>query len=311
MLARQQWRRLGQIVTPKPTNAWWHSHASYPTALVREDGLVDVYFSVRDHANRSSVTRTVLDISQSGFEVVEAASTPLLMPGARGTFDADGVTAGCVIRHDGRLYLYYLGWTVGVSVPFTNFIGLAIADPGASQFRRYKTVPIIGRSEANPLTVGYPWVLPGGDGGFRMWFGSHLTWGAEGLQMEHAVKSAGSSDGLVWQAEARTVVPLLGLADPAEFAVSRPTVLLEPDGTLSMWYARRRPHYEIGFAKSDDGLAWQRQDAAVAFVGEVGAWEQSERTYPCVFDHRGRRFMLYNGDGYGRAGFGLAVLEEN
>ncbi|WP_236729556.1 hypothetical protein, partial [Mycobacterium tuberculosis] len=27
------------------------------------------------------------------------------------------------------------------------------------------------------------------------------------------------------------------------------------------------------------------------------------------FDHRGQRFMLYSGDGYGRTGFGLAVLE--
>ncbi len=31
--------------------------------------------------------------------------------------------------------------------------------------------------------------------------------------------------------------------------------------------------------------------------------------FPRVFDHGGRRFMLYNGNGYGKTGFGLAVLE--
>jgi len=31
--------------------------------------------------------------------------------------------------------------------------------------------------------------------------------------------------------------------------------------------------------------------------------------YPYVFDHGGEKYMLYNGDSYGRTGFGIAVLE--
>jgi hypothetical protein len=31
--------------------------------------------------------------------------------------------------------------------------------------------------------------------------------------------------------------------------------------------------------------------------------------YPCVFDHGGRRYLLYSGNGFGKAGFGIAVLE--
>ena len=31
--------------------------------------------------------------------------------------------------------------------------------------------------------------------------------------------------------------------------------------------------------------------------------------YPYVFDWQGRRYMLYNGNGYGLTGVGLAVLE--
>ena len=31
--------------------------------------------------------------------------------------------------------------------------------------------------------------------------------------------------------------------------------------------------------------------------------------YPFVFDHKGQRYMLYNGNGNGQTGFGLAVLE--
>ncbi len=31
--------------------------------------------------------------------------------------------------------------------------------------------------------------------------------------------------------------------------------------------------------------------------------------YPHVFEHRGARWMLYCGNGFGRTGFGLAVWE--
>jgi hypothetical protein len=207
-----------------------------------------------------------------------------------------------------RLFAYYLGWTVGGSVPFTNFVGVAVANADATRFERFSPAPVVGRSRENPFTVGYPWVLCRGKT-FHMWFGSHLHWGASGLEMVHVVKEARSDNGLVWTADPRVVVPLGGGIDPAEFAVSRPVVIEEAE-QLSMWYARRRPAYSIGHAFSiDGGATWRRNDEAIAFLGEPEAWEAHERTYPCVFDHDGRRYMLYNGNGYGRTGFGAAVLE--
>jgi hypothetical protein len=235
---------------------------------------------------------------------------PLLTPGPRGAFDADGVTVTSVLRIGDRLLAYYLGWTTGGSAPFTNFIGAASGDPAGTEFVRVSPAPVVGRSSENPLTVGYPWVLRDGTG-FRMWFGSHLRWGATGLEMEHVIKEACSRDGLVWDQAAGVTVPLIGPADPTEFAVSRPVALREKDGSWSMWYARRCPGYKLGFASSAVGETWQRDDSVLAFTGVSEEWENRERTYPCVFDHAGRRYMLYNGNGYGRTGFGLAVLQED
>ena len=31
--------------------------------------------------------------------------------------------------------------------------------------------------------------------------------------------------------------------------------------------------------------------------------------YPNVFNHQGKKFMLYNGNGYGRGGFGYVIWE--
>ncbi len=307
----QVWRPLGQIIDPASAanGSWWASHASYPTAMANPDGSITVLFSVRDTANRSALAAIDLHIDRKRIELLGSVRGPLLGPGPRGAFDADGVTVSSVLRVDDRLFAYYLGWTVGGSVPFTNFIGLAIADAETMRFERASPAPIVGRSVENPFTVGYPWVLRRTDG-FEMWFGSHLAWGTSGLDMVHVIKRAQSLDGISWVADPAVRVPLAGAIDPAEFAVSRPVVICESVGNLSMWYARRRPGYELGYASSvDGGASWQRDDRAVVFLGGRALWESHERTYPCIFEHGGGRYMLYNGNGYGRTGFGMALLE--
>jgi hypothetical protein len=305
------WRPLGHVQGAPGIAPWGISHASNPTVLPLGDGRVRIFFASRDARQRSSIA--AVDIGLDGDRVARLGPPcgPCLPPGPRGAFDADGVTPGCAIVHGGRIHLFYLGWTVLRSVPFTNFIGLAMADPAGppDRFERASPAPVVGRSRANPFTVGYPWVIGDGEG-WRMWFGSHLSWGADGLDMIHVVKEARSDDLVTWTPGERTVVDLAGAADPAEFAISRPSVIREADGSLSMWYARRRPGYALGFARAaGDGAVWARKDEAVRFSGTPEAWEDQERTYPCVFDHGGRRYMLYNGNGYGRTGFGLAIEE--
>jgi hypothetical protein len=303
------WRPLGRVFSPIAGEPWSVSHAAYPTALTLADGNVRIFYSTRDASNRSSAASVDIAIDGDRFEVLGAPRGPLLTPGARGSFDADGVTVSSVIAHDGKLYAFYLGWTVLVHVPFTNFIGVAVSDDDGQIFRRCLTVPVVGRSPENPLTVGYPFVLRDGVG-WRMWFGSHLHWGPQGMEMLHVIKEARSADLVRWTPSDAVVVNCAAQADPLEFAISRPVVLREPDNSLSMWYARRRRHYDLGFARSADGRHWERRDQDLRFVGSAEAWEDKERTYPFVFDHSGRRYMLYNGNGYGREGFGLAVLEQ-
>ena len=302
------WRPLGRVFSPIAGERWSVSHAAYPTALTLADGNVRIFYSTRDASNRSSAASVDIAIDGNRFEMLGAPRGPLLTPGARGSFDADGVTVTSVVAHEGKFYAFYLGWTMLVHVPFTNFIGVAVSDDDGQIFRRCLSVPVVGRSPENPLTVGYPFVLRDG-AGWRMWFGSHLHWGPH-MEMLHVVKEARSTDLVRWTPSDAVVVNCAAQADPLEFAISRPVVLREPDNSLSMWYARRRPDYELGFARSADGKHWERRDQDLRFVGTAEAWEDKERTYPFVFDHSGRRYMLYNGNGYGREGFGLAILEQ-
>ena len=84
-------------------------------------------------------------------------------------------------------------------------------------------------------------------------------------------------------------------------------MLRDGDG-WHMWFSSRShrdPAYRIGYARSDDGVSWTRSEQGS--LGPQGdGWESEMTCYPCVFETEGRRWMLYNGNGMGRTGIGLA-----
>ena len=40
-------------------------------------------------------------------------------------------------------------------------------------------------------------------------------------------------------------------------------------------------------------------------------WDSEMIEYPCVFDAAGTRYMLYNGNGFGKTGIGLARWDDS
>ena len=67
--------------------------------------------------------------------------------------------------------------------------------------------------------------------------------------------------------------------------------------------------YRIGHAFSDDLVNWIRDDENPAFDVTKGDWDSDMQCYPHVFEFGGSIYLLYNGNEFGRYGFGLAVLE--
>jgi hypothetical protein len=151
-----------------------------------------------------------------------------------------------------------------------------------------------------------------------MWYGSHLTWGdAPPESMVHVLKYAESDDGLTWRREGRIVLggewwDGTNPAPPpgADHAFSRPCVVRD-GGVYRMWYSCRGRRYRVGYATSPDGLTWRRRDDEAGIDVSASGWDSEMIAYAHVFDHRGGRYMLYCGNGYGRTGFGIAVLERD
>lgn len=303
MRTPMKWHKLGLVFCPDGETEWMRSHAAVPIAENIEGTFFKIYFSSRDCNNRSYTGFVIVDITNP-HNVLGLSTTPVLAPGDLGCFDDSGAMATWLSIHREKKYLYYIGWNLGVTVPFRNSIGLAIGTEGVA-FRRYSKGPIVDRSMHEPHFCASCCVLHGEDV-WRMWYLSCTGWALHNANPLHKyhIKYAESEDGIRWK---RDGLVAIDFANDEEYAISRPSVIHDSD-RWRMWYSYRGPSYRIGYAESDDGRRWRRLDDQVGIDISQEGWDSDMIEYPFVFDHGGQRYMLYNGNGYGKTGFGLAAL---
>jgi hypothetical protein len=279
------------------------SHASAPVALRLGGDLYRVYFATRDDSNRSHIAFVEIDLN-SPREILALAGEPALAPGALGHFDDHGVYASSIVEHERKLWMYYIGFSPGVRRPlYYASVGLAVSDNGGRTFRKMFISPIMSRSEYDPCLVTGPFVILD-NGVWRMWYVSGLKWNEEAgeLHSYYHIKYAESANGIEWQRDGLVSIELR----EGERNISRPCVLKGADG-YQMWYSYNVGEgYRIGYAESTDGYVWTRRDDEAGIEVSDAGWDSKALAYPCVIDHQGTKYMFYNGNEFGKDGFGLA-----
>jgi hypothetical protein len=298
------WIKKGLLLTPRANLEWMSMATMVPFVEPLGSGAYRVYFSGRDSNGRSRTGCFETDLSGSA-RARDLHPQPVLDLGALGAFDDSGVVGYAVVDAGGVKYLYYGGWSLGVTVPYYFSIGLATSD-AAGVFRRYSGAPILSRDAVDPFLNGAPSILIE-NGRWRMWYASGAGWiSREGQTVPRMhIKYAESQDGIHWERGGTVCVDASG---PGEYAVVRPCVLRR-NGLYRMWYSCRGARYRIGYAESRDGFSWDRQDGEAGIDVSTEGWDSEMVEYAHVFTHAGRLHMLYNGNGYGRSGIGLAVEE--
>jgi hypothetical protein len=303
----ENYERLGLVYAP--TGASWHrSHCQNPFVQPLSEQRFRVHFAARDEKNRSRGAWADVEVHERNLVVVGAATKPSLDLGRLGAFDDCGAMPGSLVKHRGRLLMYYTGWTLARAVPFSFFIGVAESRDGGETFERHSEAPVLGRNHHDPFLTGAPWVI-GENGRLRMWYISGTEWVAGATESEapthyYSIKHATSDDGMVWQTNDRLCLPYL----ENEHAIARPAVTAV-DGGYRMIYSARRlgETYRIYGASSVDGLSWQRDTLPMIDVATSG-WDSEMVCYGSRLHCSGGKFLLYNGNAYGKDGFGAARL---
>ena len=314
------WRKLGKIFDPRehalPKNCSEFSQS--PQTLIMDD-RVRVYFSTRE---RDSVGKFLSHVAFVDFgldmrRIVGVSNHTVIDLGGLGCFDEHGIFPINVLRDGDRVLAYTTGWNRKVSVSADSAIGLAISEDGGETFRKYGTGPILAASLNEPFLIADAFVARY-DGAYHMWYIHGTTWknpaGADRPDRVYKIAHAVSRDGVEWCRDGRRAIPDRLNVDECQ---ALPTVC-HLDGVYHMYFCYRQAHgfrehshsaYRLGYAHSRDLVHWERDDSQAGIDVSESGWDSHMQCYPHIFQAGGEVYLLYNGDEFGRFGFGLAVLD--
>lgn len=306
---KQKWRKLGLLYCPSSLNRHPKllSHAANPLPVHIDENLYRIFFSSRDEKNRSSVGAVDIDIVKR--IVIKEHFAPFFEHGAEHSFFADGISIGNCYSVNNINYMLFMGWQNPIGGHWRGDIGRFIVEKNLT-LSLDSDKPFMACNSVDTISLSYPWVNKNKHGDFDMWYGSTNTWDAGNGEMLHVINYALSVDGHNWSRKGLAVPFELGVAQ----AFSRPCVVDGLQGGYEMWFSYRNgkgDSYRIGLAVSTDGQSWTLALDKVGIDISSDGWDSEMIEYPFVFDHGGQRYMLYNGNSYGKTGFGLAVLEQN
>lgn len=303
------WKKHGLIFTPDHQVPWQQSHAALPTHYQIKDSLYRIFFASRDKNNHSHIGSFDVDLNQPD-KILHRPNDALLSPGAKGEFDEWGVMPSCSIQNKNKLFLYYIGWQKGQQTEkFETAIGLAISSDQGKSFSRYSSTPILQRSKYDPWMVSGASVFP-----FQnTWQMLYIS----GIRCEQSpngdfkeslydVKWAQSNDGLVWQRNGKIALPL----EAKETNISRPSIIYWKE-KYHCWYPvkKRSEKYRMGYAHSENGKDWIRQDSLAGLSVSDSGWDSEALDKFNVILYQNKLYLFYNGNDFGREGIGLATCQ--
>jgi predicted GH43/DUF377 family glycosyl hydrolase len=302
-----KWIKKGLVYDPGGDPSWWaQAWALQPTPLVRADGSIRVFAGFR---TREGVSRVgFVDVSAADpAHILRVSKEPVLDIGIPGAFDENGVVPCSIVERDGKLFLFYAGYQIGQKVKFYVFGGLAMSADGGESFTRMSRVPVCDRTDEELFfRVIHTMMLD--EGRWRAWYGAGDSFDVEdGRQFpRYNIRHAYSPDGFRLSDEHKVCVDMSG----GEYRVSRPYVI-KHDGIYKMFYGAgtKEEGYRLAYAESADGIEWTRKDEEVGIEVSSSGWDSRMQAYPAVVSFRDRVYLFYNGNDYGRDGFGYAILE--
>lgn len=314
-------KRLGQIFDPTcydlPLNC--REYAQSPQILEFADFL-RIYFSTRalDRAGKFLSHVAYVDVEKNLRDVIAVSKNEVIPLGRLGCFDEHGIFPFSVTQDGESIYAYTTGWSRRVAVSVETGIGLCISSDGGHTFQRIGEGPIMTSSLNEPFLVGDAFVRRFGDQ-FHMWYIHGLEWRRftrhSAPERIYKINHALSSDGVNWRPRARDrqLIPdILGSYE----SQALPSVACYKD-QYYMAFCYRESHdfrttkgrgYRLGFARSDDLVTWERLDIDITSEIPPVGWDSDMQAYPHLFILNHRLMLLYNGNQFGRLGFGVAEL---
>lgn len=303
-----KWEKKGLIYCASGESWWMQSHAMIPTPLSISENVLRIYCSFCDSQGIARVGYVDLEANEPK-KILNVSKEPILDIGKPGCFDDNGVMVCSVLNKSNDLLLYYVGFEILKNIRYRLLTGLAINHSNSAVFERYKKTPILERSEEDLFFRCGPYVMYD-DNKFKIWYVAGGEWlNINGKDMPvYRIKYMESDDGLNWDSKP---ILCIDMENEQEYGFGRPYVI-KSDGLYKMFYSIRIKNkgYRLGYAESKDGIHWIRKDSELGLDVSESGWDSQMVCYSAVISINGKTYMFYNGNDYGRTGFGYAELIE-
>ena len=316
-----RWRKRGLVFNLAEHNLDFRctDYAQSPQAVVYGD-FIRVYFSTRrkDISNKFISEIAFVDYNKDFTKIIGHSRREVIPLGELGSFDEHGIFPLSPFRHEGKIIAFTCGWSRRVSVPVETSTGFAFSEDNGVTFKKFGMGPVLTSSITEPMLVGDSFVRFY-DGVFHMWYIYGKYWlnarEEEPQARIYKIAHATSSDGVDWSKErgGQVIEDVIGQNE----CQALPTVIKIRD-RYHMYFCyryatdfRNNPNraYRLGYAYSNDLASWKRADPQKGIDVSEAGWDSEMMCYPNLFEAFGRIYMLYNGNVFGKYGFGLAELE--
>ena len=281
-----KWQKKGLIYAPNGETWWQKQFAMLPTPILLDSNTLRIYLGFCDEKNVGRIG--FVDVNPNNpKEILKISKEPVLDIGDKGCFDDNGVVPISLLKKENEIYLYYIGFQLGVKVPYYMFCGLAISKDNGNTFTRFSKSPILDRVNDEVYARCGVNVIKDNDK-FRMYYvASHKQGWIESqgkLKPFYIMKMAQSNDGIHWGES----IQCLEYKNDDEHGFGRPYVWKEK-GRYKMYYSIRTYSrgYYIGYAESNNGINWDRQDEKAGIDLSKEGWDSENISYPYIIDGLG------------------------
>lgn len=316
-----KWKKLGRIFDPTQHRLANNcKEFAQSPQLLEFDDFVRIYFSTREKEPGGKFLSHISFVEMDKqFSRINKISNHSIIPmGELGCYDEHGIFPLNILRDNDKILGFIGGWSRRVSVDIETSIGLSISSDNGLTFQRVDSGPVLSASLNEPFLVGDPFVLKL-NGKYHMWYIYGIRWinNPKNNVKERVYKigHAVSSDTINWIKTDRRLIQDKLNADECQ---ALPSVIQVNDNFHMVFCYRQaigfrensKDSYRLGYAYSSDGLNWVRDDDKLGIDTTEGEWDSDMMCYPQICQCNGKIYLLYNGNNFGRYGFGLAVLEQ-
>jgi len=314
-----EWKKLGQIFNPTehklPNNCV--AFAKSPQAIVFEEFIRIYYCSAEyDKSNKILCHILFVDFDKNFSKILRHCEDEVINLGELGSFDEHGIFPFNVLKENGIIKAYTTGWSRRTSVSVETSVGYAESIDNGISFSKLGKGPIMTACINEPFLVCDSFVFKDGQIYYMYYiFGTKWSEPEDGSVSERVYKiaMATSSDGISWERNGKCIIS--DKIDENE-CQALPTVI-KIGNRFHMYFCYRNmvgfredsnKGYRIGYAYSDDLSNWIRDDEKSGINLSKNGWDSQMMCYPNIFKVDQSIYMLYNGNDFGKRGFGIAKL---